>query len=280
MYYNRIPLNKSVTIVNENALRIDWETILPKSKLSYILGNPPFVGHQLRAPSLVEDMNLVFRDEISYGKLDYVCCWLNKAAQFINNTQIQIAFLSTNSIVQGESVSILFKQLFDMGVEITFAYKSFKWNNDGRGKAVVFCVIVGIAVKGLVESKTIYDNSDIKIVNHINGYLIDADDVFIHSRGKPITAGLPPITKGSQPTDGGNLIFSPSEKNELIKAYPQTKKLFRPFTSADDYLYGKIRYCLWLPGIDPSEYRNIPPIMERLKKVTTIPKKKKAKLNQ
>ncbi|MDR1081971.1 MAG: class I SAM-dependent DNA methyltransferase, partial [Deltaproteobacteria bacterium] len=203
-YYIRMPLKQSATIVNANALRIDWEIVVPKSRLSYILGNPPFVGHQLRNPEQAEDMELVFADESAYGKLDYVCSWYYKSAQFMKGTRIQAAFVSTNSIVQGESVGLLWKPLFSMGMEITFACRSFKWSNDAKGKATVHCVIIGFAETGIVEKKFLYNtDGSFTQVNFINGYLADAPSVFLQSRGKPIVKGLPQIIKGSQPTDGG-----------------------------------------------------------------------------
>ncbi|MDR1041957.1 MAG: N-6 DNA methylase [Deltaproteobacteria bacterium] len=269
-YYTRLPLNQSATIINDNALRVNWETVVPKSQLSYIFGNPPFVGHQWRSQDQVDDMNLVFSNLSTYGKLDYVCCWHYKAAEFIQGTRIQVAFVSTNSIVQGESVSVLWKPLFDMDIEITFAYKSFLWNNEARGKAAVYCIIVGFSLSGIIEKKQIFTDNSVKTVNFINAYLNDAPNIFIKSRGKPIMKGLPRIMKGSQPTDGGNLILSQDERKELIKAFPSAKKLIRPLVSSDDYIYGSNRYCLWLKGVAPSEYRSIPPIMERLSKVAKI----------
>jgi type II restriction/modification system DNA methylase subunit YeeA len=170
-YYYRLPLTQSAKIVNANALRIDWETVVPKSKLNYILGNPPFVGHQWRTPEQTEDMDLVFAEERSYGKLDYVCSWYYKSTQFIRGTQIQVAFVSTNSIVQGESVAMMWKPLFGMGMEITFARKSFKWSNEARGKAAVQCVIVALAEAGVVGRKRIYDGEAITDAKFINGYL-------------------------------------------------------------------------------------------------------------
>jgi hypothetical protein len=269
-YYSRLPLSMSATIVNANALRIDWETVVPKSKLNFIIGNPPFVGHQWRTPEQAEDMDLVFTGESTYGKLDYVCSWHYKSAQFIRDTRIQVAFVSTNSIAQGESVAVLWKPLFGMGMEITFAWKSFKWSNEARGKATVHCVIVGFSEAGVVGRKRIYDEETITDAKSINGYLADAPSVFIQSRAKPIVNWLPPITKGSQPTDGGNLILSPTERKELLKEYPGAKKLLRPLIGADDYLSGQIRYCLWLKGVAPQDYRAIPPVMQRLCKVAEM----------
>ncbi|MCL2710098.1 MAG: N-6 DNA methylase [Planctomycetaceae bacterium] len=266
-YYVRLPLEQSATIVHGNALQIDWEDVVPKSELSYILGNPPYVGHQWRKAEQVADMKLVFRDGNKVGKLDYVCCWYKRAIDYMRNTQIRTAFVSTNSIVQGESVAILWKPFFEAGIEIVFAYRSFRWTNEAKGKAAVHCVIIGFANKSNSKTKWIFSDGKKQKVAHINGYLLDAPDVYTKSRGKPLCKGMPKMSKGSQPTDGGNLILSPDERNELITAYPQTKKWIRRYVSSDDFIHNKIRYCLWLKGVLPADYRPIRQIMQRLKKV-------------
>ena len=266
-YYVRLPLEQSATIVHGNALQIDWESVIPKEELSYILGNPPYVGHQWRNACQVDDMQSVFSDSKRFGKLDYVCCWYKKACNYIRNTSIQAAFVSTNSIVQGESVALLWKPLFESGFEITFAHQSFRWTNEAKGKAAVSCVIIGIARAGIKKTKWIFSEGKKQKVAHINGYLLDFPEVYIKSRGKPLCKGMPKMSKGSQPTDGGHLILSPEERNELISTYPQTKKWIRRYISSDDFIHNKTRYCLWLKGVAPAEYRPIRPMMQRLKKV-------------
>jgi len=269
-YFARLPLTQSATIVHGNALRFDWESIVPKRELSYILGNPPFVGHQWRNTEQAEDMKIVFSDYNKFGKLDYVCSWYKKATDYMAGTRIKTAFVSTNSICQGESVSTMWKPLFAAGFEITFAYHSFLWSNEAKSKAAVYCVIVGFSVRGIVKVKRIYGQGTLIEAENINGYLLAAPNVFIQSRGRPLIAGMPEMSKGSQPTDGGNLILSVDERNELVSQYPQTIKWIKQYIGADDFINGKLRYCLWLKGVAPAEYRIIKPIMQRLEKVSEM----------
>jgi len=280
LYRPDVPLNKGATIIHKNALRIDWEDIVPKNELSFILGNPPFVGHQNRSPEQKEDMQYVYKDSNKFGKLDYVCCWYQKAVDYMKDTCIEAAFVSTNSIVQGESVSLMWKPIFERNFEITFAYPSFVWNNEAKGKAAVHCVIIGFAQNENVKAKQIYTQNkdappDVFLVtqaNNINGYLLNAPNVFIQSRGKPLNPEMPEMSKGSQPTDGGNLILSESERNALVSAYPQTEKWIKRYVGADEFINNNVRYCLWLKGIMPAEYRLIKPIMQRLEKVADMRK--------
>ena len=263
-----LPLKNYTNIAEGNALRIDWATVVPVERLSYIIGNPPFVGHQWRSESQQEDMNFVFANAKKHGKLDYVACWYKRAADIMQNTMIRCAFVSTNSITQGESVAALWDFLFgQFGVEIQFAYRTFNWTSEASLKAAVHCVIIGFTCYETKERKILFDNDKLSYVEHINGYLIGAPDVFIQSRGKPIDAKLPIMSKGSQPTDGGNLILSSSERNEIIKAYPEANKLIKRYMGSDEFINNKYRYCLWLKGVAPSDYRRIPPIIERLAKV-------------
>lgn len=263
-----LPLRSYANIVEGNALRMDWERVVPKHELDYIMGNPPFVGHQWRTKEQAVDLESVCKDIPKCGKLDYVCGWYVKAADYMQGTQIHAAFVSTNSISQGESVGILWKPLFtEKHLTIEFAYRTFVWTSEAKDKAAVHCVIVGFTCGTARNTCYLYESDRRRTVEHINGYLVDAPNVFIQSRGKPLTAGLPIMSKGSQPTDGGNLIFSVEERDDLIKKYPQTEELLRRYISADDYINNKIRYCLWLVNISPSKYRNIHPIMERLERV-------------
>ena len=263
-----LPLRSYANIVEGNALRMDWERVVPKRELDYIMGNPPFVGHQWRTKEQAVDLESVCKDIPKCGKLDYVCGWYVKAADYMQGTQIHAAFVSTNSISQGESVGILWKPLFtEKHLTIEFAYRTFVWTSEAKDKAAVHCVIVGFTCGTARNTCYLYESDRRRTVEHINGYLVDAPNVFIQSRGKPLTAGLPIMSKGSQPTDGGNLIFSVEERDDLIKKYPQTEELLRRYISADDYINNKIRYCLWLVNISPSKYRNIHPIMERLERV-------------
>ena len=274
MQLDFLPLKTAANIVEGNALRLDWADVVEKDKLNYIMGNPPFVGHQWRSRTQAEDMEIAFHDLKKHGKLDYVSAWYNKAADYICGTQIKVAFVSTNSICQGESVGILWSFLFEYKkIEIQFAYRSFSWSSESVDSATVHCVIIGFTSYHSVEKKALFDGSRESFVEHINGYLIGAPDVFIQSRGKPRTAGFPEMTKGSQPTDGGYLILSENERQELVANYPNAEKMIKRYISADDYINNKYRYCLWLKGVSPSEYRGIKPIMDRLEKVAECRRK-------
>lgn len=262
-----LPLKSYANIIEGNALRTDWESVVPKDKLNYIMGNPPFVGHQWRSKSQAEDMEIAFYDLPKHGKLDYVCGWYNKACDYMKNTRIKTAFVSTNSIIQGESVGILWSFLFNKGVEIQFAHRSFSWSSESSRSATVHCVIIGMTYGKLQCQKKLYDGDRMTFVNHINGYLVDAPDIFIQSRGKPLTKGFPEMSKGSQPTDGGYLLMSEQDRVELITKYPEANEFIRPFVGSDDLIKGKKRFCLWLKNISPAKYRHIAPIMARLKGV-------------
>lgn len=262
-----LPLKSYANIVEGNALRTDWADVVPKGKLNYIMGNPPFVGHQWRSKSQAEDMEIAFYDLPKHGKLDYVCGWYNKACDYMKNTSIKTAFVSTNSIIQGESVGILWSFLFNKGVEIQFAHRSFSWSSESSKSATVHCVIIGMTYGKLQCQKKLYDGDRMTFVNHINGYLVDAPDIFIQSRGKPLTKGFPEMSKGSQPTDGGYLLMSEQDRVELITKYPEANEFIRPFVGSDDLIKGKKRFCLWLKNISPAKYRHIAPIMARLKGV-------------
>lgn len=268
-----LPLKTNAYIHEGNALRIGWETIVPKNKLSYIMGNPPFVGHQWRTKEQAADLDMVCADMPKHGKLDYVCGWYSKAAEYMKGTNVCAALVSTNSVVQGESVATLWQPLFKKGLEIQFAHRSFGWANEAQNQAAVHCVIVGFSMMPSNKTKILFEGGISKKVEHINGYLLDAPDVFIQSRGKPLAAGMPEMSKGSQPTDGGNLILSEEERRELIEKYPSANCLIRRYISSEDYIQNKIRYCIWLKGVSPAEYSKIPPIMERLKAVSECRRK-------
>ena len=266
-----LPLETYENIHEGNALWMDWESVVPKEKLSYIMGNPPFIGHQWRTDNQADDMKFVFYDLPKHGKLDYVCSWYAKACNYVQGTTIRIAFVSTNSIIQGESVSILWKFLFEKkNVEIQFAHQTFQWNSEASDKAQVHCVIIGFTCFSTKSDKLLYSENNYRKVQHINGYLIGADNLYIQSRGLPINQEMPVMSKGSQPTDGKALLLSASEREELIKQYPISNSFIKRYIGSDDFINNKFRYCLWLKGISPSVYRGIPPVMERLKKVAEI----------
>lgn len=257
---NFLPLKSYANIVEGNALRIDWENIVPKEKLNYIMGNPPFVGTKYQSLSQKED---ILKISPILKNLDYVTGWYKKAVDIIKDTRIECAFVSTNSITQGEQVAPLWKLL---DTNINFAYRTFNWDSEANLKAHVHCVIIGFANFPRKEKK-IYDNGTLIKAKNINGYLIDAPNVFIESRKTPICTNVQKMIKGSQPTDGGNLLLSELEKNELISKNPLIKKFIKRYMGANDLINNVIRYCLWLVNASPRELRNMPEILKRLEKV-------------
>ena len=267
-----LPLKTQANIVEGNALRLDWESVVDKSRLNYIMGNPPFGGHQQRSPEQTNDMAVAFYDLPKHGKLDFVCAWYAKAAELMKDTPITSAFVSTNSICQGESVGILWKYLFEnKNVVIDFAYQTFEWESESTDTAAVHCVIIGFYVGNRPKQKTLFESNGQAIkCDHINGYLFDGADIFLQSRGKPLTECMPIMSKGSQPTDGGNLILSSEQRDALIQSHPECSTYVRQYISADDFINNKLRYCLWLKGVSPSEYNKIPEIKNRLQKVTEM----------
>ena len=265
------PLKSYTNIVEGNALRMDWNEVVPAQELSYIMGNPPFVGHQLRNASQTNDMDLVFNGFGNYGKLDYVCSWYKKSADYMIGTQIKAALVSTNSIVQGESVATMWKPLFEnYHLEILFAHRTFRWDSEAHIKAHVHCVIIAFCLFNSKEIKYIYNGDSKVVANNINGYLLDAPNIFIESRGKSLVKGLPEMTKGSQPTDGGHLFLTSEEKDDIISTYPEASCFIKPFVGATEFINSKPRYCLWLKGVSPSVYRNIKVITDRLKAVSEM----------
>ena len=269
-----LPLKSYANITEANALRVDWESVIPKHELNYIMGNPPFVGHQWRTKSQAEDLEVVCHDIPKCGKLDYVCGWYNKAADYMRGTNIHAAFVSTNSISQGESVGILWKPLFEKKVQIEFAHRTFVWTSEAKDRAAVHCVIVGFTCGTSVRLKQLYESDRAKEVSHINGYLLDAPDIFINSRGHALH-NYPPIVQGNKPWDGGYLILSVEERDALLAKHPESKKYIKPFIGSFEFINGKERYCLWLKGVSPAEYRGIPEIVERLKGVADTRRKTK-----
>ncbi|WP_374428022.1 class I SAM-dependent DNA methyltransferase [Ideonella dechloratans] len=272
-YFVRLPLNKAPSIVHANALRIDWASVVRPADLTYIVGNPPFVGHQNRKPHQAEDHTLVWGTDGSFGRLDYVTCWYRKAVDYMReNTQLACAFVSTNSICQGEQVGTLWAFLLGAGVVPFFAHRTFRWSAEGRGAAAVHCVIVGFALtdrspKQLFEYETVEAEPHVIPVNRINPYLVDAPDVLLPAR-PPTPVGLPVMTKGSQPTDGGHLILnSDEERDELLKACPGARKWIRRYVGADELLYDLPRYCLWLKGITAAELNAMPEVKARVRAV-------------
>ena len=264
-----LPLKSYANITEGNALRIDWESIVPKKELNYIMGNPPFVGYSLQNKEQKADIQSVYIDGKgkvykTAGKVDYVACWYFKAAEYMMNTMIKTAFVSTNSITQGEQVEAVWKPIYErFGIQIEFAHRTFRWDSEASLKAHVHCVIIGFDTVTNSEKKKIYQDNSVLIVDSINPYLLAGDTVFIESRKKPICA-VPQIIKGSSPVDGGNLLLSEPECDELLLNNPSAGKFIRRFYGAKEYLHNMPRYCLWLEGILPEELNRMPYVKERV----------------
>ncbi len=267
-----LPLSHGATVFIGNALQKNWEEILPKSELSYILGNPPFIGSKLMAEEQRKDIISVFGNLKGVGVLDYVSGWYGKAAQYIQNTLIKCAFVSTNSITQGEQVGIIWNELLNKyGIKIHFAHQTFRWSNEARGKAAVYCVIIGFANYD-AEKKLLYEYESIKgepheiVVKNINPYLLPAEDIVIEARQNTI-CDVPRMNFGNMPLDGGNLLLSDKEKIELLQIEPKSEKFIRPLISAKEFLNGGKRWCLWLTDASPDDLQKMPAVMERIEKV-------------
>jgi hypothetical protein len=271
-YFVRLPLKKSAKIVHGNSLQINWEHIIPKQDLSYILGNPPFVGQHLQNTAQKEDLHAVLHDIKAAGVMDYISAWFYKASEFILETNIKVAFVSTNSITQGEQVGILWNVLLNKyQVKIHFAHRTFKWSNEAKGNAAVHCIIIGFAYIDTSE-KRLYEYDDIQGEPHelkaknISPYLVDANNVVIVNRSNPI-CNVPAMMYGSKPTDGGYFLLTDGEKIEFLNKEPNAINFIKPFISAKEYLNNKKRWCIWLVDAQAHELRNLPEIMKRVEAV-------------
>lgn len=264
-----LPLKSYANIVEGNALRIDWNEVVPASGLNYIMGNPPFLGYSMQNESQKQDILSIYIDEKgkpykTAGKIDYVSAWYFKASQFIQGTRIQVAFVSTNSITQGEQVASVWEPLFfRFGIQLDFAHKTFIWDSEASMKAHVHCVIVGFSVGGVKKEKKLFYGENMKVVKEISPYLIEAPIVFIGSRSKPI-CNVPAMTTGNRPADGGHLIIESEDYDEFIKKEPNAIQYIKKLTGAVEYINDKDRYCLWLVGIEPSQLRKMPEVMKRV----------------
>ena len=216
MQLDFLPLKTNAYIIEGNALRVDWESVVPKNKLNYIMGNPPFVGQAMRTKEQAKDMQDVFAPSTAGGKLDYVAGWFKKATDYMVGSNVQTAFVSSNSICQGESVNLLWEMLLGSGIIINFAHTTFKWTSEAKEKAAVMCVIVGFSRVERKE-KILFTGEQYKLVGHINGYLKPASDVFITNRSKSINKGLAKVVQGSPPADDGRLLLSAKEREDWLK---------------------------------------------------------------
>ncbi len=263
-----LPLKSYSNIVEGNALRIDWESVVPKDKLNYIIGNPPFVGYSMQGKEQKEDILRLFVDKYgktikTAGKIDYVAGWYYKAAQLMKHSiDTRAALVSTNSITQGEQVASIWKPLKEMfGIHIDFAYRTFRWDSEATLKAHVHCVIVGFS--NLKTPKVIYDNNKQKYADNINAYLIDAPDVYIDSRKNPL-CDVPEMITGNRPADGGNLIIEAEDYSDFINQEPASFPYIKKLIGATEFINNKERWCLWLVGVSPAVLRSMPMVMKRI----------------
>ena len=269
-----LPLKTNAHIVEGNALRIDWTEVVPKDELSYIMGNPPFVGARLMSQDQKSDVFDTFGSKWkNAGNLDYVSCWYKKAADLMNDTNIRCALVSTNSVCQGETVANLWKPLFENGVHLDFAHRTFQWDSEASIKAHVHCVIVGFSNSANTKPRIIFSNDSQKYVSNINGYLLEADNVFIQSRANPI-CDVPNMMFGSMANDNGFLSkFTDEDKRSICAHYPAAQQCFKQFLGAEEFINKKSRWCLWLKNVSPSIIKTIPPIIDAIQNVKEVREK-------
>jgi len=277
-YIRRIPLTATPNIVIGNALNIDWEKVVPKDEISYILGNPPFIGSRMMNKQQKKEVEKTFNNLKYFSELDYVTCWYKKASQYIQNTNIEVGFVSTNSICQGLHVLILWPELINnYNIHINFAHQTFKWSNEAKRKAAVYCVIIGFSlvnknIKKLYQYITVKSEPVEISTKYINSYLVEGENIFIKSRTTSI-CNAPEIKFGSMAADGGFLLFTPKGKDEFLKKEPKANIYFRRIVGSEEFINNKERWCLWLVDIEPSVLRNLKYIVELINKVKDVRKK-------
>jgi hypothetical protein len=285
LYFARIPLKATPHILHGNALRLNWEDVLPASRCSFMLGNPPFVGAKFMDAAQRTDAQAVFDGVANGGLLDLVAAWYVKSARYAKEgaggpAPLRFAFVSTNSIVQGEQVGVLWSWLLAQGLHIHFAHRTFQWSNEASGKAAVHCVIVGFGLAD-VANKTIYEYDDIRGEPHalpaknINPYLVDAADVVLPRRSHPI-GDAPEIGIGNKPIDDGNYLFTPEEKLDFLRVEPKAGPFFHRWLGADEFIKGYDRWCLWLGDVQPAQLRQMPECMKRIEAVRDFRVKSKS----
>ncbi len=267
-----LPLKSYANIIEGNALRVDWESVVPKDRLNYIMGNPPFVGYSLQSSNQKQEILSIYVDEKgkpykTAGKIDYVSGWYFKASQLMQNTTVRTAFVSTNSITQGEQVAGVWKPLYErFGIHIDFAHRTFRWDSEASIKAHVHCVIVGFSTAENNTPKKLYSTERMQLVDNINAYLIAAPTVFIESRTKAI-CDIPKMTYGNKPVDGGNLIIEKEDYDSFITSEPKALPYVKRLIGAKEFINGDARWCLWLSGVSPAEIKRMPLVLERVRKV-------------
>lgn len=262
-----LPLKTNATIIEGNALQLDWERIIRPAELAYIIGNPPFIGARLMSVEQKADVNSVFGTKWkNVGNLDYVACWYKKCAEYIRGTTIRAALVSTNSISQGEAVTNLWKPLFDMGVHIDFAHRTFIWDSEASIKAHVHCVIIGFSEAANSNARFIFEGDKKVEATNINGYLVDANNVFAENRKKPI-CDVPEIVFGSMANDSGFFVLTREEKDELLSKEPLLTQVIRPFLGSAEFINNRERYCIWLKNVAPNVIRSSPELLSRVENV-------------
>ena len=260
-----LPLKSYSNIVEGNSLQLDWQKVCPNP--NYIIGNPPFVGARIKSAAQTNDIKKIFAGWKNFGNLDYVCCWYKKAADFARDKDFRAAFVSTNSICQGDSVATLWKPLFDQKIHIDFAYRTFRWDSESAQKAHVHCVIVGFSSAPNSKLKIIFDGDKKIIAANINAYLLDAPNIFVESRPNPLQDFVPPLLTGSQRIDNDNFIFTLDEMNDFIAREPLSKKYFHRWFGAQEFINNVLRYCLYLGDCPPNELKKMPLAYQRVKNV-------------
>ena len=262
-----LPLKPSGHIVCGNACRLDWNTVCPHTSEDevYIMGNPPYLGSSMQDENQKEDLEVVCGHFKNYKNLDYIASWFYKGAKYISGYNAKCAFVSTNSICQGDSVALLWPNIFAKNVEIDFAYQSFKWSNNAKAKAAVIVVIIGLANRSKENKKLVSKNS-IQSCEHINGYLLAAPEIIIERRKNPIS-NLPKMVFGNKPTDGGNLILTPQEREKILADYPEADKFIRFYQGSDSFINGDTRYCIWIGENEREEAEGFPPLKTRIEAV-------------
>ena len=269
-----LPLKSYTNIVEANALRLDWNGVISSDQCDYIMGNPPFVGGMYMSKSQKLDLTELMKDVKGVGELDLVAGWYKKSAEYIQNTQIKVAFVSTNSICQGQQATTLWKELFKDGIYINFAYRTFVWDSEATQKAKVHCIIVGFSTIPCLN-KRIYDKGNVIEAKNINSYLMDSPTIFIESRSIPIS-NVPKLIFGSMPRDGGGFILSEEEKEQIIRKEPLSTKWIKLYLGASEFLHNKKRYCLWLKNADPSEIKQCKTVCNRIEFVRDFRRNSKA----
>ncbi|KEO72943.1 class I SAM-dependent DNA methyltransferase [Anditalea andensis] len=268
-----LPLKEAGKIVCGNACRLVWEDVCPKKEADeiYILGNPPYLGSSMQNKEQKDDLRVVFSKFKNYKNLDYIACWIKKGSDYIKGFTSEFAFVSTNSICQGEQVALLWPYVFENDQQIGFAHTSFNWSNSAKSKANVIVIIVGVSNIGVNKKKKLFTNGINRTINNISPYLVEGANITVNRRGIPISR-IPKMLRGESPADGGNLVLSENEKDELIQSNPNAKKYIRRYIGAKEFIRGETRWCLWFDESDWDTASAIPQIKQRFEKVSKFRK--------